>query len=114
VAEVLVRIHRRVVDVHFIVHVRPGGASRETDIADGVTARDALSGNDGEARHMTVERRDAVAMVDDDRAAVAVMEVRFDDGAVRRRDDALSVATADVRAAMEGAFAVERIRTLAE
>src|SRR5262249_30893068 len=52
-AQVLVRIHRCVVDVNFVVDVRAGAASALPDETDHVAALHVLPDGDGKARHVT-------------------------------------------------------------
>ena len=73
-----------------------------------------LPGRDREARHMPEQRRDTVAMIDHDRAAVSAPEVREFDDTIRRRDDRLAVVAADVHSPVERALTVERIAAFAE
>src|SRR5579862_5465298 len=68
--EVLVRIHRSVIDADFVVEVGPGGPSAFSDIADQVASLHSLPNRNGEAREVTVARADAVSVVDYDRLAV--------------------------------------------
>src|SRR4051812_4495730 len=112
--EILVRVHRRVVDADFVVQVRPGGASAEPDVADDVAALHALARGNVEAREMSVTRRDAVWMVDHDQSPVAVLQVGELDHAVCGRDDRMSVRARDIYAGVERALTVERVSALTE
>src|SRR3954468_1645767 len=45
-AQILMRIHRRIVDANFVMHVRASAASAKANIADRVAATDMLPGGD--------------------------------------------------------------------
>jgi len=49
--------------------MRPGDPAGRADLADGIAGRDILARHHVDARHVHVGRREAVTMVDDDRAA---------------------------------------------
>ncbi len=84
------------------------------DVADHLALVDRLAVSDRKARKMTVAGRNAIAMIDLDHAAVAVVEIGVGDDTVRWSQDSLTVVAGDVYARMEGAFTVERINALAE
>ena len=63
---------------------------------------------------MPVECRDAAAMIDDDRVAVARDPARIGDGAALRRMDGHAVVAADIEAAMEALIARNRVRAPTE
>ena len=113
-AQVLVGIHRGVVDADFVVEVRPGRASAEADVADGVAAMDVLSGGDGEARKVAEAGGDSVSMVDHNSASVAAQKISERNGAVGRSDHGRADTGGDIDTGVEGAFSIERINALAE
>ena len=75
-AQEFVRIHRRVVDAHFVVQVRSGAASAESDVADDLSPTHRLPVGNRESGQVTIAGGNAVAVVDLDHAAVTVVEVR--------------------------------------
>src|SRR6476620_1317741 len=111
-AQIWIRIDRRIEDADFVVQVRAGAAAALSYIAYRVAPADVLSGSHGKAREMAVQRADAVAMVDQHRAAVAVHEIGEADNPVRRSDDAGAVIAGDIHAAMERSLAAEWINAL--
>src|SRR5574341_2453499 len=80
-AQVLVGVHRRVVDADLVVQVGSGGAAAEADVADGVAAAHALAGGHGEGGQVPEAGGGAVAVVDDHHAAVSAEEFGADDQA---------------------------------
>src|ERR1700674_1115646 len=98
---ILVGIPRGVVDAIFVVGVRPGGASAEADVADGVAAMDVLSGGDGEARKMAVAGGDAMSMVNHDGASVAAQEIGEGNCAIGRSDHRRPDTGGDVNTGVE-------------
>src|ERR1051326_468473 len=113
-AQVLVRIDRSVVDANFVVEVRTGRAAALADIADHVAAIHSLSSCDRIAGKVAVPGADAIAVVDDDGLAVAAHHLGDRHDAIRRGNNPGAVAAADIHAAMECAFPVERVNALAE
>ena len=53
------------------MQVRAGGVTGRADIADEVALIDIVAGRDGIVRHVAVERREAVAVVDRDIVTIA-------------------------------------------
>src|SRR5260370_40560968 len=86
--------------------MRTGGAAAVTDVADDLATDDVLSGHDGEARHVSVEGLDAVAVVDDHLAAVAVLHGGGLDDAVGGGADGGAVGGGDGDAGVELTLAV--------
>src|SRR5947209_4130185 len=112
--QILVGIHRSVVDAHFVVQVRTGRASAEADVADGVAAVDVLPGGDGEAGKMAVAGGDAVSVVNHDGATVAAQKISESNCAVSRSDHGRADTGGDIDTGVERAFSIERIDALAE
>ena len=108
------RIHRGVVDANFVMQMRPGAAAGKSDIADDLAALHALAVGHRKSRQMPVACGQAVAVINLDHAAVAVVEVREGDHAVGRRHYLLAIMRRDIHAGVECAFTVERINALAE
>src|SRR6476620_11831716 len=113
-AQILVRIHRDVVDAHFVVKMWAGAASAVANVADGVAAVHMLSGINREALHVSIASGDAVAVVKNDRASVSAHEVGELDDTLSGRHDWLPVNRADIHTRVERAFTVERINAFAE
>src|SRR5215469_5512435 len=113
-AKVFVGIDRNVVDTNFVVKVRAGRAAALADITNHVAAVYALASGDRKTGKMPVTGADAVAMLNHDGLAIATQRVGQSHDAVGRRNDRGTVAGADVHAAMERAFSVERINTFSE
>src|ERR1700722_1245959 len=67
----LLRVDRLAVDAGLVMQVRPGGASGRAHAADGLAGLDGLADLHVDLRHVAVARREAVAVVDLDQAAVA-------------------------------------------
>src|SRR5882757_4193331 len=85
-------------------------------VADHLSSCDRLPGHNGKTRHMTEERLDSMAVVDDDLTTVAVCHLRRTDDAVSRGDDRGSVGSADVDAGVELSLTIaeDRVLPLAE
>ncbi len=73
------------------MQMRAGGPSRGSHIADRLASAHVLAGSDPEFRQVTVARREAEAMVDDDLVAVGAVEFGADDDAVGWRVDLFAV-----------------------
>src|SRR5450631_1685422 len=101
-AQVLVRVDGHVVDAHFVVEVGAGGAAGLADIADDLAAGDVLAGEDNHAGKMAVYGVYAVAVVDRDFAAVAILLGGLGDEAVAGSADESSSWCRDVDAGVEG------------
>ena len=67
-----------------------------------------------EAGKVAVAGRDAMSVIQHESLAVSAHEVSERDHAIRRRDDGMTVGTADINAAMKCALSIERINALAE
>ena len=111
-AKVFIRIDRSIVDADFVVKMRAGGASAETDITDRVAAMNMLPRRDREAGEMAVASRDAVAMIHHDGLTVSAKEVGESDYAIGGGDDGMTVGAANIHAAVKRAFSVEGIDPL--
>ena len=96
------------------MQMRAGAAAAKTYVGNDLSPTHALAVRDRKAGQMTVASRYAVAVVDLEHAAVAVVKVGVSHDAVGRSQDRLSVMAGDVHAGMECAFTVERIDALAE
>lgn len=97
-AQILVGIHRDVIDAHFVVEVGSSRTSAVTHIADGVAAVNMLSGINRKALHVPVARRNAVAMIQDDRASIPAHEVGELNNSIRGCQNGLSIYRANVHA----------------
>jgi len=64
-SQVLVRIHRHILDTHLVVQMGAGGTAAPPDITNHVTTADALSNRSGEAGKVSVAGADAVAVLQD-------------------------------------------------
>src|ERR1700724_2611800 len=102
--QILVRIHRGIVDADFVVEVRSCRASAQADVADGIAAMDVLSGSDGEARKVAEAGGDSVSMVDHHGATVAAQEISERNGAVGGSDHWRADTGGDVDTGVKGAF----------
>src|SRR5438309_7660759 len=71
-SEILVRVDGGVADTNLVVEVRTGGAAAHADISDDLASDHGLAVHDGESGHVSIAGLDAVAVVEDDFAAVAV------------------------------------------
>ena len=97
-AQVLVGIHRDIVDADFVMKVGPGRASAVADITDGVAAMHVLSGINRKALHMAIASRDSVAVIENDRSSISAHEVCEFNDSVCRGHDWLSIDRADIHA----------------
>ena len=79
------------VDADLKVAVGAGGVAGGAEIADRLARADAVPDRDGEAGHMAVERRIAVAVVDNDAVAVAAVVLGQDHRARGRGHDRAAV-----------------------
>src|SRR5207248_3250176 len=113
-AQVLVRVHRDIVDTDLIVKMRTGAASAEADVANNVAAVNLLPGDDGVTGQMAVKGGQPVPMFQDDGAPVTVHEVGVGDLAVRGSNNWLAILGADIHAAMERALTVKGIDAFAK
>ena len=113
-AQILIRIHRGVVDADFVVKMRTGTAAAEADIADHVAAADVLAGGNREARKVSEARNDAVAVLKNDRSTVPAHEISEIDYAIRGCDDWLAHRGRDIDPGMKRAFTIEWIDAFAE
>ena len=80
--QVFVGVYGGVVDADLVVEVGAGGAAGAAYVADDLAADDSLAGHDAESGHVGVHGGDAVAVVEDDFLAVAVLGACFGDGGV--------------------------------
>ena len=103
-----------VVDSDLVVEVGAGGAAGLTDVADDLTAHDALAGDDSEGGHVPVDGANAVAVVEDNFTTVAVGHAGRLYEAVAGGVDGGAHGGLDVHAGMECAFTIEGIFALAE
>src|ERR1700733_5952727 len=113
-AEVLVRIDRGIVDANFVMEVWTRGATTGADKSDDIAAVNALTRGDGESGKMPIASADSVAVIDHDRLAVAAHDVGEGEDAVGGSHDRSAIAAADIYAAVECAFPVERVNALAK
>ena len=81
-AQIFVGVDRGVVDADFVVEVRACGATGAAYVADDLAAGDRLARHYVEAGHVGVHGCDAVAVVEDDFLAVAVLCASLCDGGV--------------------------------
>jgi hypothetical protein len=96
------------------VEVRSGRTPAGPDIADHIAAVDMLSTAHRKAGKVAVAGADPVAVVNHDRFTIAAQIVGKRHNPVGWRHDRMSVIAADIHAAVERAFPVERINPLAE
>ena len=112
-AQELIRIYRAIVYPNFVVEMGACGTAAHADVANDLSAGYSLSSVDRKCRHMTVTGDDAIRMLDLDQSSVPFLvprkQPRHQPGP--GRDVRFS---RDIDAAMECAFPVERIDTLAE
>src|SRR5579863_9674861 len=113
-AEIFVGIDWGVVDADFVVEMGAGAASAIADVSDGVAAVDLLACSDREIGQVAVAGGDAVAVIENNGAAVAAHEVGEFDDAVGGRDHRLAHGSGNIHAGVECTFAVEGINALAE
>src|ERR1700676_2438764 len=104
--QILVGIHRSVVDADFVVEMGSRRASAEADVADGIAAMDVLSDSDGEARKVAVASGNAVSMVNHDSATVAAQEIGEGNGAVGRSDYGRADTGGDIDTGVKGTFSI--------
>src|SRR5437764_11759122 len=81
-AQVLMRVHRRVVNADFVVEVRPSAAAARSYVADDVAAMNGFTFSGCISGHVSEEGGGAMAVIDDDRAAIAVDIVSRSDSAI--------------------------------
>ncbi len=81
------RVDELPVGEDFVVEVRARGTARGADKADHVAALDVLPGLDVESAQVTVTRREAEAVLQDNQVAVIAVVGREFDRAVRGRVD---------------------------
>src|SRR6267142_1829643 len=101
VPEVGARIDGLAAHENLVVQVRPRRASGVAGPADEAAALDALPRLDVQPREVAVQRADVLAVVDDDRVAVFLVQAGQHHGAVGRRVDRGATLGADVHAAVE-------------
>src|SRR5215472_17253982 len=113
-AEVLVGIDGCIEDADLVVEMGAGTASALTHIAQGIAAVNHLSQAHGKTGKMPVESTDAVAVIDNDRAAVAVHQVGKLNHAIRGRNDLGADLAGNIHTAMKRAFPTEGINPFAK
>ena len=113
-AQILVGIHRGIVDADFIVKMRTGAAAAEADVADHVAAADVLAGGNREAGKVSEARNDAVTVLKNDRSTVPAHEVSEIHDAICGCDDWLAHRGRDIDPGMKRAFTIEWIDAFAE
>ena len=113
-AQILMGIHRGVLDADFIVKVRARAASAGSYIADHISAMDCFSFGGCVSRHVSEESCDSVAVIEDDRSSIAGDVGSGSDPAIGWCDDGRSKRRRNIYTGMEGAFTVERVTPLAE
>src|ERR1700677_637321 len=107
------RVDRRIVDANFVVQVRARGSPAVTDIADHFTTNHLLARDDCKARHVSVDRLNPVAVIDDDLAAIAVRHFSRLYSAIARSANGKPIRRADVDTGMEFALAIAQDRVFA-
>ena len=80
--------------------VRARGVARRAGIGDDLALRDGLARRNGEFLIVAVQRRQAVAVVDDDGIAIAADPAGFDDGTAIGCLDGRAIIDADIDAAV--------------
>src|SRR5215472_17092873 len=113
-AEVLVGIDGCVEDADLVVEMRAGAASALTHIAQGIATVNHLSRAHGKTGKMPVEGADAVAVIDNDGATVAVHQVGKLNHSIRGRDDLGADLAGHIHTAMKRAFPTEGIDPFAK
>src|SRR5256885_1443168 len=108
------RVHRRVVNADFVVEVRTSAAAARSYVADDVAAMNGFTFSGCISGHVSEERGDAMAVIDDDRASIAVDIVSRSDSAIGGSDDRRSERSRDIHSGVECAFTVERIDPFAK
>ena len=101
------RIDRRVVDAHFIVHMiasHSRSSAGVSDVADNLPAGDRLTRRYGQPAHVPVQGCNAMAVVDGDFPAVAVDHLRDRDDSVGRRVNRGSERSGDVDSRVKLSF----------
>ena len=81
------RIHRGVVNAHFVVEVGPSTATAEANIADGIATVYLLSGNYSEVCEVPESSRDPVSVLDYYGAAITTHKIGEDDDAICRANN---------------------------
>src|SRR5829696_6192593 len=95
--------------------MRPRRAPRGADQPQPFAAPNYLTGLDFHPGEVAVARRQAVAVVDDDRLPVTALPAGLDDRPVGGREDGRAVRGGDVLPGVElGAAAAERVAAVAE
>ena len=113
-AQILIGIHRGVVDADLVMQVWTGAAAAEANIADYVAAADVLAGGNREAGKVSEARNDAVTVLKNDRSTVPAHEVGEIHDAIRGCDDWLAHRGRDIDPGMKRAFTIEWIDAFAE
>ena len=93
--------------------MRAGGVTGRADIADEIALIDIVTGRNGIMRHVAIERREAVAVVDRDIVAVAGREGCGRHRAALRGIDGRTLRNGKVNAVMEAIAAVDRMIAIA-
>src|SRR4051812_19519666 len=106
-SQILVRVDWSVVDANFIMEVRAGAASAQTNVADGIATMHVLPGCDREVGKVPVAGTDSVTVVDHDGAAIAAHEIRKNHYPISRSHYSLTIGRGDVYSTMKSAFTVE-------
>src|SRR5207249_9961042 len=107
-------IRRRVVHSSLVVHVRAGGSSANTGIADDLCAFNSRADDRGKRRKMRVPRSNAKPMVDHYQATVARVSLSDRNHAVRRSMNRRAIIRSYVHASVERTLTAERVEALAE
>ena len=113
-AQILIGIHRGVVDADLVMQVWTGAAAAEADIADHVAAANVLARGNREAGKVSEARNDAVTVLKNDRSTVSAHEVGEIHDAIRGCDDWLAHRGRDIDPSMKRAFTIEWIDAFAE
>src|SRR5215471_12745091 len=113
-AEVRVGVDGCVEDANLIMEMRACASSALTHVAQGIATVNHLSRAHGKTVKMPVESADAVAVIDNDRATVAVHQVGKLNHAIRGRDDLGANLAGNIHTAMKRAFPTEGIDPFAK
>jgi len=111
--EVRVGVDGRAGHADFVVEMRGGGAACLTGPGDDLAASDALAGEDIEVGEVAVVGFHSIAMVDDEKATIAGVDVGEFDLAAGSGNHRGPDGDGDVDAGVEAAMAIERIEALA-
>src|SRR5205085_8197332 len=112
--QVLVWVNGGFIDADFVVEMRTGRTSAQSNVAENIAPVDELAGCNCKARQMTVAGRNAVRVIDHHRAPVATQEVGKSHRTICGSQNGLADRGGNIHAGVKGAFPVEWIDALPE